>query len=143
MQTFTADLPIYKEPSKRFSKFVEEFITEAKYIVQLLEDRIAFTPNGISNINAKDLSKSKSIMMDSLKDSISGSLNLELIRNFLIKFNIMSSMACIYCSSCKLTLSLIPSNESYPNSVKLLHVTFETEDSQIYKTIDNLFGALS
>ena len=143
MQTFTADLPIYKEPSKRFSNFLEDFVTNSKYLVQFVGDRVVFTQNGISNISVKKSSMSTSIMVNSLKDPFTTLLNLEVLRNFLIKFNIMSSMACIYCSDCKFTLSLIAGDESYPNSVKLLHATLETEDDRIYQTVDNLFGALN
>ena len=140
MQEFTASLPLYKEPSKRLKSFVEDFIQEPQYLAQFVKDRIKFIPNGISSNNIKKISKSTSIMVSSLKNPISESLDFAVICNFLTKFNIMSAMAVSAKSDCTFILS--ENVDLYPNACKVLHVTFKTENTVLSSTIDNLFRAL-
>lgn len=142
MQEFTASLPLYKEPSKRLKSFVEDFIQEPQYLAQFVKDRIKFIPNGISSNNIKKISKSTSIMVSSLKNPISESLDFAVICNFLTKFNIMSAMAVSAKSDCTFILELSENVDLYPNACKVLHVTFKTENTVLSSTIDNLFRAL-
>ena len=142
MQEFTASLPLYKEPSKRLKSFVEDFIQEPQYLAQFVKDRIKFIPNGISSNNIKKISKSTSIMVSSLKNPISESLDFAGICNFLTKFTIMFALEVSAKSDCTFILELSENVDLYPNACKVLHVTFKTENTVLSSTIDNLFRAL-
>lgn len=137
MEPYKFYLPLYEEPSGHFKAFINDFLQNQSYVAQLTVERLNFLPFATKNVEYK--AAKASLPAKAFKHPNQRMPKRIEISKFATKFNILSSLYSVPQNKrkCKFYLELIENTEMFPNSRRILQITFFTDDLNIRKTIDN------
>lgn len=144
--SYSIYLPLYKEASPHFRKFVSEMTPNLPmYLAQISQSRLNFLPSSaVAETDGQKVTLPKaSIPLKSLLKRSSRKTQLKRISRFATQFNMLNSIASSRGNKCICSIELCQMQEKFPKSVEVLNVTMLTKDLAVSLAADGLFKVLA
>lgn len=146
METYSYKLylPLYKEPSAHFKRFMNSLKGSdgpVKYLSQWANGKLTFLPSVVVYKEDVQLYRA-SLSSEALRNPSSNSVCVKDVSKFCSMFNMLSSIQGVKSNKCTMHIDLTEKEEEFPNSLYVLMVSFETKDLAISIGVDNFFKLL-
>lgn len=139
-------LPLYKEPSAHFKRFlnsIKDSNGQVKYISEWFNGKLTFIPSVV--VSESDAPPARaSLSREVLRKPSSKAVNTDDISKFCTLFNMLSSFQSspikfAKSNKCSMYMDLTEMPEEYPDSLYVLFVSFETNNMAVSIILDSFF----